>query len=132
MNTATQNIASLKSIARSLAYAVAFTAAVAVPEVMAQEGLADTSEKVCGFFSQITGLLGMASIAVVTIAVMFAGYQIAFANKRISDVSTILIGGLLIGAAGQIASMVLGDGAQECTPGNTFALVQQTVQFHRA
>lgn len=49
----------------------------------------------------------MGSIAVVTIAVIVAGYQIAFAHKRISEVSPILIGGVLIGAAGQIANMIL-------------------------
>jgi type IV secretion system protein VirB2 len=61
----------------------------------------------------------MASVAIVTIAVIIAGYQIAFAHKRISDVAPILIGGLLIGAASQIAGMLLlGDGAtaeDDCT-----------------
>lgn len=71
--------------------------------------------KVCGFFSNVNGLLNMASIAVVTIAIIFAGYQIAFAHKRISDVAPILVGGLLIGAAAQIARMLLGPEAGECT-----------------
>ncbi len=57
----------------------------------------------CGFFNNINGLLNIASIAVVTIAVIFAGYQIAFAHKRIADVAPILIGGVLIGAAGSRA-----------------------------
>jgi type IV secretion system protein VirB2 len=70
-------------------------------------------EKVEGFLSNITGLLNIASIAVVTIAIIFAGYQIAFAHKRISDVAPILVGGLLIGAAGQIAKMVIGNSATE-------------------
>ncbi|MEO8001703.1 MAG: TrbC/VirB2 family protein [Arenimonas sp.] len=73
---------------------------------MAVMGGADT--KVEGFFNNIQTLLTIASISVVTIAVIFAGYQIAFANKRIADVAPILIGGLLIGAAGQIASMLIG------------------------
>ena len=51
----------------------------------------------------------MASIAVVTIAVIFAGYQIAFNHKRIGDVAPVLIGGFLIGAASQIARMLLPD-----------------------
>ena len=42
------------------------------------------------FFSNIEGLLKLVSISVVTIAVIFAGYQIAFAHKRISDVAPIL------------------------------------------
>jgi type IV secretion system protein VirB2 len=77
---------------------------------MAQDfGGADT--KVSTFFENINGLLTIASIAVVTIAVIFAGYQIAFAHKRISDVAPILIGGFLIGAAAQIARMLLGNEA---------------------
>ena len=70
--------------------------------------LTGSEGKVEGFFNNIQSLLTIASISVVTIAVIFAGYQIAFANKRIGDVAPILIGGLLIGAAGQIAGMLLG------------------------
>jgi type IV secretion system protein VirB2 len=65
--------------------------------------------KLTGFLQNINGLLNLASIAVVTIAVIFAGYQIAFAHKRIADVAPILIGGFLIGAAAQIAKMLVGD-----------------------
>ena len=69
---------------------------------------ADTGAKVTGFLTNLNGLLNLASIAVVTIAIIFAGYQIAFAHKRIADVAPILIGGLLIGAAAQIAKMIVG------------------------
>lgn len=65
--------------------------------------------RVEGFLNKINGLLNIASVAVVTIAVIFAGYQIAFAQKRISDVAPILIGGFLIGAAAQLAKMVIPD-----------------------
>jgi type IV secretion system protein VirB2 len=68
-----------------------------------------TDSKVTGFLQNVNGLLNLASVAVVTIAVIFAGYQIAFAHKRISDVAPILIGGFLIGAAAQIAKMLVGD-----------------------
>jgi type IV secretion system protein VirB2 len=78
-----------------------------VGTAMAQYGGTDT--KVTGFLNNINGLLNLASIAVVTIAIIFAGYQIAFAHKRIADVAPILIGGLLIGAAAQIAKMLIGD-----------------------
>lgn len=81
-----------------------------------------TGDSVCGFFQNINGLLNLASIAVVTIAVIFAGYQIAFAHKRIADVAPILIGGLLIGAAAQIAGMLLPEGSTEC-----LAMVVQAV-----
>jgi type IV secretion system protein VirB2 len=80
----------------------------------AAQDFAGTDTKVCGFFDNVNGLLNIASVAVVTIAVIFAGYQIAFAHKRIADVAPILIGGLLIGAAGQIAKMLIGDTGESC------------------
>jgi type IV secretion system protein VirB2 len=82
------------------------------PELALAEGAPDfggTDSKVTGFLQNINGLLNLASIAVVTIAVIFAGYQIAFAHKRIADVAPILVGGFLIGAAAQIARMLVGD-----------------------
>lgn len=104
----------VKSTLLALLTAVAFVGFLVVPGmVMAQDfGGADT--KVCGFFDNIKGLLNIASIAVVTIAIIFAGYQIAFAHKRIADVAPILIGGLLIGAAGQLARMLMGADGGSC------------------
>ncbi len=89
--------------------------AAALPQVLLAQDFGGADAKVCGFFDNVNGLLNMASIAVVTIAIIFAGYQIAFAHKRISDVAPILVGGLLIGAAAQIARMLLGPEAGECT-----------------
>jgi type IV secretion system protein VirB2 len=63
---------------------------------------------IVSFFSSVEGLLGVASIIIVTIAIIFAGYQIAFAHKRLSDVAPVLVGGLMIGAAGAIATMLMG------------------------
>ncbi|TZF91487.1 TrbC/VirB2 family protein [Cognatilysobacter lacus] len=68
----------------------------------------ETGSSVSKFFQNVNGLLNLASISVVTIAVIFAGYQIAFAHKRIADVAPILIGGFLIGAAAQVAKMLIG------------------------
>lgn len=92
---------------------IAILAIVFTPDALAA-GFGGADTKVCGFFDNINGLLNIASIAVVTIAVIFAGYQIAFAHKRISDVAPILIGGLFIGAAGQIATMLIGDTGESC------------------
>jgi type IV secretion system protein VirB2 len=61
----------------------------------------------CGFLTNIGGVLNAVSMAVVTIAVIFSGYQIAFAHKRIAEVAPVLIGGILIGAASQIAKLFL-------------------------
>lgn len=90
---------------------------LASPVVMAQggnEGLKDATTRACDFFGRINGILNIASVAVVTIAVVFAGYQVAFAHKRITDVAPVLIGGLLIGGAAQIAGMLIGKDSTEC------------------
>ncbi len=98
----------LKNIVSAFLMAVAFASILCVPEV----ALAQTAEtRVEGFLSKIQGLLNIASVSIVTIAVIFAGYQIAFAHKRISDVAPILIGGFLIGAAAQLAKMVIPEDA---------------------
>jgi len=97
---------------------------VAMPGLALAQAAPDfggTDSKVTGFLQNINGLLNLASIAVVTIAVIFAGYQIAFAHKRIADVAPILIGGFLIGAAAQIAKMLVGDS------GGAVALVLQAL-----
>jgi type IV secretion system protein VirB2 len=78
----------------------------------AQQGTA------CGdvstYMQTVITLLKAISIAVVTIAVIFAGYQIAFAHKRIAEVAPVLIGSVLIGAAGEIASMFITAGTGTC------------------
>jgi type IV secretion system protein VirB2 len=99
---------SLSAKAKAAAMAMAASMTL-IPSLALADGYGGADKKVEGFLSNITGLLNIASIAVVTIAIIFAGYQIAFAHKRISDVAPILIGGLLIGAAGQIAKMVIGE-----------------------
>lgn len=80
----------------------------------------DLATTTCGFVKTIVGVLNAVSIVVVTIAVIFSGYQIAFAHKRIGDVAPVFIGALLIGAATQIAKLFLGDsskvgGGTECS-----------------
>ncbi len=96
----------VKNTASAFFMAALFVGMLALPEmVFAQTATAET--RVEGFLTKINGLLNIASVAIVTIAVIFAGYQIAFAHKRISDVAPILIGGFLIGAAAQLAKMVI-------------------------
>jgi type IV secretion system protein VirB2 len=94
--------------------------------------IGDTGTKVCGFFQNINSLLNAASIVVVTIAVIFSGYQIAFAHKRIADVAPALIGGVLIGAAAQVAKMVVGgngsgNGATACTSSSGGAFLMDAI-----
>lgn len=110
-----------KQVSAALVMALVAVAALAVPELaFAQDGEA-AAGRVTTFFTNINNLLNVASIAVVTIAVIFAGYQIAFNHKRIGDVAPVLIGGFLIGAAAQISRMLV---PEDVTSGTTMLVVQ--------
>ena len=98
-----------RELGSAIGMAVVFVALLMLPDIAMATVGGKATGRVESFFKDIKGLLGAASLAVVTIAVIFAGYQIAFAHKRISDVAPILIGGFLIGAAGQVAGMLLDD-----------------------
>lgn len=102
-----------------------------VPSLAMAAGDPDATSTVCGFASSINKILNAISIIVVTIAVIFSGYQIAFAHKRISDVAPVMIGAILIGAAGQIAKLFLADsttasGATQCTA----SLITHALNFY--
>lgn len=104
-----KSITSLKSTVSSALLGATLLPQLALAQATGGGGeFAETGKTTTKFFDNINGLLNLASISVVTIAVIFAGYQIAFAHKRISDVAPILIGGFLIGAAGQVAKMLIG------------------------
>lgn len=101
--------------------AAAFMVFAAMPEVAMAQDAAEAQGRVSTFLNNLNSLLNLASIAVVTIAIIFAGYQIAFNHKRISDVAPVLLGGFLIGAAAQIAKMLVPD-----TVGSSVALTSMT------
>ena len=65
-------------------------------------------EKVNSFMDNITGILRGASIAVVTLAVMWAGYKFLFTSANVMEVGKIVIAGLLIGGAAEIAGYMVG------------------------
>ncbi len=96
---------------------------------MAQNDITSSSGGVCNFFGGANKLLGYISVTVVTIAVVFSGYQIAFAHKRIADVAPVLIGGVLIGAAAQVATWVLPAGSTGCSA-TTGMLVQHFLSHY--
>ncbi|KRA33322.1 type IV secretion system protein [Rhodanobacter sp. Root627] len=93
-------------------------ALIVMPGLALAQDAGATIDTTCNFASNIQKILNALSIVVVTIAVIFSGYQIAFAHKRIGDVAPVMIGAVLIGAAGQIAKMFLGTsaGADACKP----------------
>lgn len=107
-NTAAPSFAS-STHARTLRN-LAIAALIVLPCLAMAQGSADggLGETACGFVKTIVGVLNAVSIVVVTVAIIFSGYQIAFAHKRISDVAPVFIGALLIGAATQIAKLFLG------------------------
>ena len=127
-----ESFAQAKKLSSAMLMAVVFVGMFAAPDaVLAQDAFGDAEDKVQGFFTGLNSLLNIASIAVVTIAVIFAGYQIAFAHKRISDVAPVLIGGFLIGAAAQLAKMLLGDDADISTgEGATTMLLNALPMFY--
>ena len=84
-------------------------AALIIIPCLAMAEAGDLTDATCGVLGKVKTLLNAVSIIVVTIAVIFSGYQIAFAHKRIGDVAPVFIGGLLVGAAGQIAKLLISD-----------------------
>ncbi len=93
---------------------------LALPDLALAQDATGTIDTTCKFATNINMILNAISVVVVTIAIVFSGYQIAFAHKRIGDVAPVLIGAVLIGAAGQIAKMFLAGstteaGATQCT-----------------
>jgi type IV secretion system protein VirB2 len=107
---------------------MAMTAAVILPN-LAMADSSDPTGNICGVLSTVNTLLNTASVIVVTIAIIFSGYQIAFAHKRISDVAPALIGGVMIGAAAQIAKMVVGGSGAGSSCAAT-QVNQQTMLMH--
>lgn len=55
-------------------------------------------------FAELETIINATRLIVVAVAVIFSGYQIAFNNKRFGDVWPILLGGLIVGAAGGFAT----------------------------
>lgn len=88
-------------------------------------GFVGACKNVTGFFENFETILKVASISIVTIAIVFAGYQIAFAHKRLSDVAPILIGGLLIGGAATIAGWFVNDWKSDAGANQTCAVNTQ-------
>lgn len=97
--------------------------ALLLPSIAFGQDATETITTTCTFASNINKILNAVSVIVVTIAVVFSGYQIAFAHKRIAEVAPVLIGGILIGAASQIANMFLKTSAGSSACATTTSLM---------
>ena len=76
--------------------------ATAAPGALAQ-GFAKINTTV----SNVNAILVTISIAVVTIAIIWAGFKMIFQGARLADVANILIGGTLVGGAAAFASFIV-------------------------
>lgn len=65
-------------------------------------------DKVNDFMDNIAGILRGASVITVTVAVMWAGYKFLFTQASVMEVGKIVIAGLLIGGAAEIARYIVG------------------------
>lgn len=58
--------------------------------------------------TNVSDALHAAAIVTVTIALFWAGYKVLFQGQTLREVAPILLGGILIGGATEIANMLVG------------------------
>ena len=64
-------------------------------------------DKINTTVTNVQAILVTISIAVVTIAIIWAGFKMIFQGARLADVANVLIGGTLIGGAAAFASFIV-------------------------
>lgn len=64
-------------------------------------------QKVNTTVTNVVAILVLISVAVVTGAIIWAGFKMIFQSARLSDVSNILFGGTLIGGASAFAAFIV-------------------------
>ena len=84
-----------------LAATAAFLSTVAIAQAGPPAQIATTLTNISTWLTSI-------GIVIITIAVMWAGYRIAFTGARFQDISNIFIGAAISGAAGVIAGWFFG------------------------
>jgi type IV secretion system protein VirB2 len=90
------------STARSLPRTLFLTSAWISPMAGAQG-----FDKINTTVTNVQSILVTISIAVVTIAIIWAGFKMIFQGARLTDVANVLIGGTLIGGAAAFASYIV-------------------------
>ena len=73
----------------------------------APSALAQGFDKISTTVTNVNAILVTISIAVVTIAIIWAGFKMIFQGARLADVANVLIGGTLIGGAAAFASYIV-------------------------
>jgi type IV secretion system protein VirB2 len=64
-------------------------------------------DKINTTVTNVNAILVTVSIAVVTIAIIWAGFKMIFQGARLADVANVLIGGTLVGGAAAFASYIV-------------------------
>ena len=64
-------------------------------------------DKINTTVTNVNAILVTISIAVVTIAIIWAGFKMIFQGARLADVANVLIGGTLVGGAAAFASFIV-------------------------
>ena len=75
----------------------------ALPAGAAAEGF----DKIEDTVGNVNDILVTISVAVVTIAIIWAGFKMIFAGARLADVANVLIGGTLVGGAAAFAAFIV-------------------------
>src|SRR5204862_5081407 len=83
---------------------LAALAGLAVLPVVAR---AQGFQKINTTVTNVNAILVVISIAVVTIAIIWAGFKMIFQGARLADVANVLIGGTLVGGAAAFASYIV-------------------------
>ena len=83
--------------------AVALASIAGLPRLASTQGF----DKINTTVTNVQTILVTISIAVVTIAIIWAGFKMIFQGARLADVANVLIGGTLIGGAAAFASYIV-------------------------
>lgn len=75
--------------------------------LQARPAFAQGFDKINTTVTNVEEILVIISIAVVTIAIIWAGFKMIFSGARLADVANVLIGGTLIGGAAAFASYIV-------------------------
>jgi len=78
-------------------------AASTVPALASAQGF----DRVNTTVTNVQTILVTISVAVVTIAIIWAGFKMIFQGARLADVANVLIGGTLVGGAAAFASYIV-------------------------
>ncbi|MBV8503285.1 MAG: TrbC/VirB2 family protein [Paucibacter sp.] len=80
---------------------------IVVLTVVSRLAPAQGFDKISTTVTNVNTILATISVAVVTIAIIWAGFKMIFQGARLTDVANVLIGGTLIGGAGAFAAFIV-------------------------